>query len=235
MPPTRIEQPAPPAPVDRPPVQPRPAVSYPPPPPRYQKRALRPQPPPQQRPLPPPRRRRRWPRRLAVTGLLGVLCCCGIPGYFAWPAAQQYPVTAILPDAVSDLNLRDDADGRRAAQRLSDELSSADAFAGVYADGNGKRVTVFGTTGLRLTPKQDAEAQIRHLSADYEIQEVSAYDLGVTGVHERCGVGRAERTTVVVCVWADHGSLATVLTTRRSVDDTAELTGVLRNAVLVRG
>ena len=74
-----------------------------------------------------------------------------------------------------------------------------------------------------------------HLTADYAIRDVVSYDLGITGAHERCGVGRTGRTTVVVCVWADHGSMATVLTTRRSVDDSAQLTGVLRNAVLVRG
>ena len=54
-------------------------------------------------------------------------------------------------------------------------------------------------------------------------------------MHERCGVGRSGGKAVVVCAWADHGSLATVLLTRRSVEESADLTGVLRNAVLTRG
>jgi hypothetical protein len=54
-------------------------------------------------------------------------------------------------------------------------------------------------------------------------------------VHERCGVGKASGSSVVVCAWADHGSLATVLLTRRSVTDSAKLTGTLRSAVLTRG
>jgi len=198
--------------------------------------------PPQPHPLPPrpfppprPRRRRRWPRNLAVFTLVTAICCCGIPALLVWPAAGQYPVTAVLPDSVSDLNLRDDAASKRAARRLSQELSSADAFAGIYSDGSGKRVTIFGMTGLRFTPEQDVEAQIQHLTADYDIRDVQPYDLGEAGVHERCGVGRTAGASVVVCVWADHGSLATVLLTRRSVSDSAELTGVLRSAVLIPG
>jgi hypothetical protein len=40
---------------------------------------------------------------------------------------------------------------------------------------------------------------------------------------------------VVVCAWADHGSLGTVLLTRRNVTESAKLVGVLRSAVLTRG
>ena len=161
-------------------------------------------------------------------------CCCGVPAYFAWPAAGQYPVTASLPASVADLDLREDAAGQRAAEQLAGELG-ADAFAGVYGDGNGKRVTLFGVTGLRLTPEQDVEAQIARLTTEYDIRDVEPFDLGEPGVHQRCGVGRSGRSSVVVCAWADHGSLATVLLTRRSVADSAELTGILRSAVLTHG
>ena len=172
--------------------------------------------------------------------LLSAVCCCGIPAYFAWPAAQQYPVSATLPSRVSDLSLRDDSSSKRAADQLSQQLSDSDlagqkVFAGVYADGNGKRVTIFGTTGLRLNPKQDVEAELDHLSTDYKITDIATYDLGETGVHERCGVGRSGSKAVVVCAWADHGSLATVLLTRRNVSESAQLVGVLRSAVLTRG
>jgi hypothetical protein len=192
------------------------------------------------RPPPPPRRKRRWPRRLAMFTLISAICCCGVPAYLAWPAAQQYPVSAALPQSVADLALRDDGASRRAVEKLSEQLNGTnlvqgDVFAGVYADGNGKRVTMFGTTGLRLTPESDVEAEITHLSNEYAIKDIQSYDLGETGVHERCGVGRSGGKAVVVCAWADHGSLATVLLTRRSVEESADLTGVLRNAVLTRG
>jgi hypothetical protein len=172
--------------------------------------------------------------------LISAICCCGVPAYLAWPAAQQYPVSAALPQSVADLALRDDGASRRAVEKLSEQLNGTnlvqgDVFAGVYADGNGKRVTMFGTTGLRLTPESDVEAEITHLSNEYAIKDIQSYDLGETGVHERCGVGRSGGKAVVVCAWADHGSLATVLLTRRSVEESADLTGVLRNAVLTRG
>ncbi|GAA3341968.1 hypothetical protein GCM10020358_35290 [Amorphoplanes nipponensis] len=225
-------QPAP-APANRIPVQSRPA----PPPPPARPAQGRPTPP---GPPPPPRRQRRRPRRLLTLALLGLLCCGGVPAYLSWPAARQYPVSAALPREVSDLELRDDGAGRRAVERLSEQLSGSsliegDVFSGVYADGNGKRVTVFGATGLRLTPESDVEAEIAHLAGEYDIKDVQSFDLGETGAHERCGVGRSGGKGVVVCAWADHGSLATVLLTRRSVEESADLTGVLRSAALTRG
>ena len=108
-------------------------------------------------------------------------------------------------------------------------------FAGVYGDRNGKKVTVFGTTGFRLTPQSDAQTEMQRLSGEYDISEISTFDTGESGLHEQCGAGRANGTSVVVCVWADHGSLATVLLTRRSVPDSAELVGLLRESVLTRG
>jgi hypothetical protein len=189
---------------------------------------------------PPPRRRRHRGRKFLLFTLFTVACCCGIPAYFAWPATQQYPVSAILPASVADLNLRDDNASRRAADQLSQQLRDSKlagqkVFAGVYADGNGKRVTIFGTTGLRLNPQQDVKAELDYLTIDYKLTEIASYDLGESGVHERCGIGRSGGAGVVVCAWADHGSLATVLLTRRNVTESAALVGVLRSAVLTRG
>jgi hypothetical protein len=168
-----------------------------------------------------------------------VACCCGVPAYYSWPAARQYPVRAELPQSVADLNLRDDRTSQRAVDRLTQQLrdsgSSGDVFAGVYSDGNGKRVTLFGTTGLRLSPKSDVEAELQNLTSEYDIRDVEPYDLGETGAHERCGVGDASGTSVVVCAWADHGSLGAALLTRRSVADSAALLAMLRSAVLTRG
>ncbi|MET0425643.1 MAG: hypothetical protein ABW046_17370 [Actinoplanes sp.] len=244
MPPTRIEPPAapPPAPpalpapapaqkakkAKRTPVQTRPGPPAPPPP-----WARRPQAP------PPPRKRRRWGLRLTLFSLFSVLCCCGLPfAYFAFPAARQYPVTAVLPDSFADLSKLDDGASQRAAERLAAQIKGAspdDVFAGVYSDGDGKRVTLFGVTGLRVTPGNDVQAQLDRVADDFDLTEVQSFDQGEFGVHESCGVGRANGRAVVVCAWADHGSLATVLLTRRSVAESAELVGTLRNEVLTQG
>jgi hypothetical protein len=156
------------------------------------------------------------------------------------PYLGQYPVSATLPYEVVDLHLRDDASSHKVAERLTQSLRDADVagaevFAGVYGDDNGKRVTLFGTTGFRLTPQSDVEAEMRRLTGEYDITDIEPYDLWETGAHERCGTGRSGRTSVVVCSWADHGSLATVLLTRRSTADSAELVAILRTEILSRG
>jgi hypothetical protein len=197
---------------------------------------------PVRRPLPPPpRRRRRWGRRLALLSVLGLTCCCGLPfAWFQFPAVRQYPVTAVLPDSFADLNRRDDNASRRAAERLAEELRAADAnadgvFAGIYGDNRGKRVAVFGVTGLRFTPGRDVRAEMDRLAGDLRLSGVQSYDLGEPGAHASCGVGRVDGASTVVCTWADHGSLATVLLTRRSLADSADLVGRLRGEVLTPG
>jgi len=178
---------------------------------------------------------------VALLGLLGVACCCGAPvAYFRVPAARQYPVSAALPQSFADLRLRDDGTSKQAADRLARQLRDADAnaddvFAGVYGDGNGKRVTVFGVTGWRFSPGRDVQAQLDRLSDEFDLGDVQTYDPGESGVYERCGAGRNGDAAVVVCTWADHGSLATVLLTRRSITDSADLVARLRDAVLTRG
>jgi hypothetical protein len=162
------------------------------------------------------------------------------PSYFPVPYLGQYPVSATLPYTVADLHLRDDVSSHKAADRLAQSLRDADVagddvFAGIYGDDNGKRVTLFGTTGFRLTPRSDVEAEMRRLTGEYDITDVEPYDLWETGAHERCGIGRSGRSSVVVCSWADHGSLATVLFTRRSTADSSALVAILRSAILSRG
>jgi hypothetical protein len=173
--------------------------------------------------------------------LFVLLLMVGVPLlYERFPAARQYPVSASLPDSFSDLNLRDDNASRKAADRLAAQLDAAgadgdDVFTGVYADGRGKRVTLFGVTGWRFTPDSDAEAEIERLADDFGFDAATPYDTGEVGVTELCATGRANGSAVVVCAWADHGSMAAVLLTRRSQDESADLVGRLREAVLTRG
>ncbi|XVV14138.1 hypothetical protein ACQP2X_07270 [Actinoplanes sp. CA-131856] len=175
------------------------------------------------RPLPPPpRRKRRWGRRLALFSLLSVACCCGVPFGAYQLSSAQYPVTAVLPESFADLQLRDTQD------------TGSGGFAGEYKDDRGKRVTVFGMTGFRLTPGSDVGAHLEQVADEYKLSDVQDFDLGEFGAHESCGVGRDNGATVVVCAWADHGSLATVLLTRRSMQDSADLVARLREAVLTK-
>jgi hypothetical protein len=149
-------------------------------------------------------------------------------------------VTAVLPDSFLDLNRRNDDASKEAADRLAGELRDAggnadDTFAAVYGDGNGKRVTVFGVTGWRLDPGHDVRTELDRLSDEFDLDDPQSFPAGQFGVHEECGVGRSDGNAVVVCAWADHGSLATVLLTRRSLKESAGLVGQLRSAVLTPG
>ncbi|MCO8277194.1 hypothetical protein M1L60_42125 [Actinoplanes sp. TRM 88003] len=153
-----------------------------------------------------------------------MVCCCGLPfAWFQWPSARQYPVSAALPESFADLKLRDT------------EQAGPNGFAGVYRDARGKRVTVIGETGFRLTPGSDVRGRLDQATSEYSLKNVQTFDLGETGAHQSCGVGRDNGTSVVVCAWADHGSLATVLLTRRSVTDSADLVARLREEVLSPG
>lgn len=172
--------------------------------------------------------------------LLTALCCCGVPGYFAKPMWEQYPANAALPAQLADLDLRQDPASIRAAALLEQDMRTAHwlaegTFAGVYTDPNGKRVTVFGVTGFRLSPADDLAAEMTRLTEKYELTGVRTIDTGIRGEYRRCGTGHDGRIDVVVCAWADHGSLGNGVFTRLSVDDSNSLLTELRGGILTRG
>ena len=171
--------------------------------------------------------------------LLSIACCCGVPAYFAKPMWEQYPATATLPASVADLQLRDDAASEEAARQLAEDVRAehllADPFAGVYSTADDKRITIFGATGFRFNPESDVDTEMARLTERYELTDVEVVDTGVRGEYQRCGIGRADGDTVVVCAWADHGSLATGIFTRLSKEDSARLLTSLRTWIVQRG
>ncbi|SCE85338.1 hypothetical protein GA0074695_1618 [Micromonospora viridifaciens] len=181
----------------------------------------------------PVRRRRRWPWVLLLT----VACCCGVPFWWAQPLRAQYPASATLPEQVAGLRLRQDEGSQTAAEKLKDEVRrqhwlADDAFAGIYTTEEGKRVTLFGSTGLRWTPEADAEAEIARLTDRYALGPAEAVETDVRGRYARCAVGRADGDGVVVCTSVDHGSLATGVFTRLDLNDSARLLDTLRQQVV---
>lgn len=179
------------------------------------------------------RRRRRWPWMLLLT----MACCCGCPAWFGKPMSEQYPASAALPGQVADLRLRQDARSETVARELKAQVRQAhllaeDVFAGVYSTPDGKRVIVFGGTGFRIAPESDADAEMARLTGQYQLQPPQVVDTGVRGRYERCAVGRADGTDVVVCTSVDHGSIATAVFSRLSVDDSASLLRTLREGIV---
>ncbi|WP_408631003.1 hypothetical protein [Micromonospora inositola] len=228
-------------PVSPPPVPVSPQPPAPTRPPKQRRRATPPPvaPPPDWRapkgyvPVP-VRRRRRWPWLL----LLSLVCCCGVPLWWAQPLSTQYPASAALPDQVAGLRLREDERSQATAERLKTEVRQAhllaeDTFAGVYATDDGKRVTIFGGTGFRLSPESDAKAEIARLQEQYALDPAVPVETGVRGRYERCAVGRVDGDAVVVCTSVDHGSLTTGVFTRLSVDDSGNLLDKLRRQIVI--
>ncbi|MBC8994815.1 hypothetical protein DLJ60_31355 [Micromonospora chalcea] len=170
--------------------------------------------------------------------LLSVACCCGLPLWWFQPISSQYPARASLPDQIDSMRLRQDERSQAAAEELKSRvresnLLAEDTFAGIYTTSDGKRVTLFGSTGLRFSPESDAKAEIDRLAGEYGLKESVNVETGVRGRYARCAVGRADGDSVVVCASADHGSLTTGVFTRLSVDDSGRLLNDLRQRVVV--
>jgi hypothetical protein len=184
----------------------------------------------------PVRRRRRWPWVLLLTAVV----CCACPAWFGQPLYTQYPASAAVPDTIGDLTRRDDpaseqaAAGLKAATRTAYPLAES-TFAALYTDPNGKLVKVFGTTGLRWSPDADAQAEIDRLSRGYDLEDVAPVRTGVRGEARRCGLGTDDGDSVVVCTWADHGSLGTGVFSRLDVPDSNAALTALRDQIVTRG
>jgi hypothetical protein len=176
---------------------------------------------------------------MTLLTLLSVACCCGIPAYWGKPMWDQYPAKAALPVEVAGFDRREDSSSERAAQQLKVEMRARhvlaeDTFAGVYRDSDGKQLTIFGTTGFRFSPDKDIDEEVNRLTQTYQLVDVQPVETGVRGEYLRCGTGEADGKPVVLCIWADHGSLATGLFSRRSVDESAALLTELRGAIVSR-
>lgn len=181
------------------------------------------------------RKRRKWPWALLLT----IACCCGCPAYWITPVVNQFPARAALPDEVKDLRLREDDHSARTAATLEAQVDEAhwmasDTFAGVYRTRAGKQVTVFGGTGFWFRPESQAEDEMARLADRYALDEAQVFDTGIRGRHGRCAIGHDDGTDVVVCTSVDHGSIATAVFTRLSVDDSATLLGALREQIVTQ-
>jgi len=171
--------------------------------------------------------------------LLAFGCCCACPGYFVKPIWDQYPATVSLPAEAAGLALRDDADSTNTASQLRDQvradhLLAEDVFAGIYS-GGGNRVTVFGATGFRLTPKSDLDGEFVDLTERFNLVDTTDVDAGAPGGYLRCALGEAEGDDLILCAWADHGSLGVATFSAGSMMNSAALVRELRTALVARG
>jgi len=181
------------------------------------------------------RRRRKWPWFALAT----LLCCCGCPAWFGMPYYEQFPSGVVIPQTVGDLRLREDAASKAAAEKLKlevrgDNWLAQDTFAALFTDGNGKRATVYGRTGVQWSLDSAVVEEINRVSGRYGLSDIQPVDGTLRDEQRRCGVGREDGVSVVVCSWADHGSVGTGVFTRLDVADSNNRLTLLRDTLVTR-
>jgi hypothetical protein len=177
---------------------------------------------------------------MLILTLLSIVCCCGCPAWFGKPMWEQYPANAALPVQVEDHKLQDNTRTQRDVEQLKRETGAAhglvdDTFAGVYTSSSGKQVVIFGSTGFRISPSSDLDDEITRLTPQFKLEKPQEVETGTRGQYERCAVGNTNGTAVVLCTWADHGSVGSGLFTRLSLEDSARLLATFRDQIVTRG
>jgi hypothetical protein len=173
--------------------------------------------------------------------MLTIGLCCGCPAYFVVPMWQQYPATAAVPSEAAGFTRLQRGKAARLERELErrardGHLFAEGTFAAVYRGGDGWQVTLYGTTGFRLAPKSDLETEFGRLAEDLKLtDDVREVEPGELGGHQRCGFGTAaDGDDLVVCGWADHGSLGVATFSAGSLEENAENLRELRALIINR-
>jgi hypothetical protein len=184
-------------------------------------------------------RKRRWPWVLGIFVLL-MLLCCGICTAIVAPLFGEYPSgVGAMPAQVG--GLQKDTNGLtrliegEAVFRIRTSDFVDDAFAGNYLDpASAQRNAIFfGGTGLIWDPPGTMKAVVQGAGS---LTEVTDFKPGPLGGQLKCANGTDDQgKAVVMCAWIDHGSLGVGLFYGgRAMPESAELTRLLRAAVIIR-
>ncbi|MFB9240014.1 hypothetical protein ACFFWC_31570 [Plantactinospora siamensis] len=188
---------------------------------------------------------RPWSRRrkAVVGGLLATaVIAVAAAGPTAWQVISQRNATLSAPASVAGLtrddssNATDTVDYLRAGLAADVRLNRSIGVA--YADGTDRRrsVLLVGGTALIWRPESALDEAMKLLSDSTGtlngIRPVAAGRLGGT---MKCGSTSIDTTSMAVCGWADHGSVALAMFPGRAVDDAAALLRRIRVAVQARG
>jgi hypothetical protein len=200
------------------------------------------------------RRRRRWPWVVGTLGLLGV-ACLGVGAALVAPILQQHPARVLTPPEVAGLTRVTALDpyARELRQDLRSDLAVDTAFAGVYAEGEvGRRelagiasgdiaedvraVIYLGVTLLVLNPDGFLDQAIVEATGQVEdLGGVRDFDPGPDGGQLRCGTATDDSDlAVVICAWADHGSIGVTINYSRGMEESADLLRRIRAETLTR-
>jgi len=200
------------------------------------------------------RRRRRWPWVMGTLAVLG-LAVCGVGAALVAPILQQHPARVSTPPEMAGLTRVTALDpyARELREDLLSDLAVDTAFAGVYAAGEvGRRelagiasgdiaedvqaVIFLGVTLLVLNPDGFLDqAIVEATSRGEDLSGVRDFDPGSGGGRLRCGTATDDAgLAVVICAWADHGSIGVTINYDRDLADSADLLRRIRTETLTR-
>jgi hypothetical protein len=190
-----------------------------------------------------PAQRRVRPLTIAMVVLAAAAIAVGVMvGPTAVRVAQQRNATLAMPEAVAELKRDDSESAKEAASdlvtALRAEIELDQSAAAVYSDPTndpGKSIMLFGGTTLLLSPERELDAVLKLTEdAGDRIHGLQSVDPGPLGGTMKCGSTGTETSSMAVCGWADHGSIALALFPERSPADAAFLMRTLRSATLTR-
>jgi hypothetical protein len=187
-----------------------------------------------------PERRRRWYVLGGVAALVVVLVAVSGPGW--WRLVTQQHASLATPDQIAGLTLDKSDDGKVTADYLRTAIAASvslnNSVGAVYDDPADSRRSVmfFGGTGVLLSPDKDLTTAFGLLDDQSgRLRDVRSVPSGTLGGEMRCGTSTGDGGDMVVCGWADHGSIALAFFPGRSVDDAATLMRQIRDGVQHRG
>jgi hypothetical protein len=186
------------------------------------------------------RRRVRRTRRIVLGAMLAVLLGLVIVfGPTAWEIFLQKDTTLVTPQKIAGLTLDQTEDAQGTADYLKTALAAGVALdstiGAVYTDGGGTEhsVIIVGGTGLFLAPEKQLDAAFGLITDDTGgVTGVRTVPAGPLGGVMKCGTTTTDDdSTIPVCGWADHGSLAVALFPGRALDESADLLRQMRAAM----
>lgn len=188
-------------------------------------------------------RRRRFRRRYVLGAVVALVVILGVVlGPIWWRLVTQQHASLATPDQIAGLRLDKSADGQATADYLSTAIAASvnldNSVGAIYDDpANAQRsVMFFGGTGVLLSPDK-ALATAFGLLDDQSgaVRNLRSVPAGTLGGEMKCGTSTGDGGDMVVCGWADHGSIALALFPGRTDDDAATLMRQIRDGVQHRG
>lgn len=184
------------------------------------------------------RRRRGVLMLLGGLALAAVTASAALYGPTTWRMLQEGDAKLTMPAEAVGLRLDESTGAEDTADYLRTALAAGaplgNTVAAVYADPAAPTKSVFivgGTARLRV-PERDLDLAFRLLTGESgKVEGLHAVPAGNFGGIMKCGTSTAADAPMVVCGWADHGSLAVAMFPGRSIDESAELLRGLRSSI----